>query len=97
MEPNKKAFAALAEKLRNASLQGDWESVSVLDVECRALVAALRDEDALDRELREQLDQLSRLYAELQKSGRAERERLATELIRLNQSSQVKDAYKPLG
>lgn len=96
MEPNTKAFAALAEKLRNASLQGDWESVSVLDVECRALVAALRDEDAVDRELREQLDELSRLYEELQRTGRAERERIAAELTRLNQSKQVTDAYKPL-
>ena len=97
MESMKEAFATLTEQLRNALVQSEWEAVTVLDGECRALVAALRDEDAFDSGLREQIEELSRLYAELQQSGRAERERLAGELIRLNQSSQIKDAYRPLG
>jgi len=97
MESMKEAFATLTEQLRNALVQGEWEAVTVLDGECRALVAALRDEDAFDSGLREQIEELSRIYAELQQSGRAERERLAGELIRLNQSSQIKDAYRPLG
>lgn len=97
MQPNTQAFATLTDKLRNALAQGDWEAVTALDEECRALVAALRDEDAFDAELREQIAALSSLYEELQRSGRAERERIAGELTRLNQSKQVDQAYKTFG
>jgi len=47
--------------------------------------------------LRERVGALSQLYAELQQAARLERERIAGELTRLNQSEQVKSAYKPLG
>lgn len=94
MQSKKQAFTALTDKLRNALAQGDWDAVTALDEDCRSLVAALRDEDAFDIELREQIDALASLYEELQKSGRAERERLAGELTRLNQSKQVDQAYK---
>jgi len=97
MQSRKPSFATLAGKLRDALAAGDWEAIVALDEECRALVATLRDEDALDAGLREQLAELSRLYDELQQAGRAERERLAGELTRLNQSKQVNQAYKPLG
>lgn len=94
MQSKKQAFTTLTDKLRDALAQGDWDAVTALDEDCRSLVAALRDEDALDGELREQIDALASLYEELQKSGRAERERLAGELTRLNQSKQVDQAYK---
>lgn len=97
MQSRKHAFATLADRLRNAVAAGDWEAIAVLDEECRALVATLRDEDAFDVGLRDQLAELSRLYDDLQQVGRAERERLAGELTRLNQSEQVNRAYKPLG
>ncbi|RRV16104.1 flagellar protein FliT [Pseudomonas saudiphocaensis] len=94
MQSKKQAFATLTEELRNALAQGDWNAVTALDEDCRSLVAALRDEDAFDSELRVQIDALASLYEELQQSGRAERERLAGELTRLNQSKQVDQAYK---
>ncbi|AHL75195.1 hypothetical protein CH92_08750 [Stutzerimonas stutzeri] len=97
MQPRKQAFATLTGKLRDALVAGDWESITALDDECRTLVAALRDEDAFDASLREQLEELSHLYDELQLSGRSERERLVDELTRLNQSKHVNQAYKPLG
>ena len=97
MHSRKQAFATLTGMLRDALVAGDWEAITALDDECRTLVAALRDEDAFDAGLREQLDELSRLYDELQQSGRDERERLAGELTRLNQSKLVNQAYKPLG
>jgi len=96
MHSNKQAFASLIGKLRDALSGGDWEAIKALDEECSALVATLRDEDAFDAELRQQIEELSRLYEELQRTGRAERERIAAELTRLNQSKQVTDAYKPL-
>jgi len=94
MQSKKQAFTTLTDKLRDALAQGDWDAVTALDEDCRSLVAALRDEDAFDNELREQIDALASLYEELQQSGRAERERLAGELTRLNQSKQVDQAYK---
>ncbi|MGE6661550.1 flagellar protein FliT [Pseudomonas sp. NPDC077408] len=97
MSSPKQAFASLANKLRAAFAAGEWEAIALLDEECRALVAALGERDASDAELREQLAELSRVYDELQQAGRAERERLAGELTRLNQSKQVNQAYKPLG
>ncbi|WP_312290647.1 flagellar protein FliT [Stutzerimonas nitrititolerans] len=96
MHSNKEAFAELVGKLRDALAAGDWEAIKALDEECSALVATLRDEDAFDAELRQQIEELSRLYEELQRTGRAERERIAAELTRLSQSKQVTNAYKPL-
>jgi len=97
MQSKKQAFTTLTDKLRDALAQGDWDAVTALDEDCRSLVADLRDEDAFDSELRVQIDALASLYVELQKSGRAERERLAGELTRLNQSKQVDQAYKTFG
>lgn len=97
MSSPKQSFASLANKLLDAFAAGDWEAIALLDEECRALVAALDDEDASDLELREQLTKLYGVYDELQQAGRAERERLAGELTRLSQSKLVNQAYKPLG
>jgi metal-responsive CopG/Arc/MetJ family transcriptional regulator len=95
MQPEAQAFASLTEKLRDALAASDWEAIADLDEECRGLVAALSDEEAA--ELQQQLAELSHLYGQLQQSGYAERQRLAGELTRLNQSKHVKNAYKPLG
>lgn len=89
---------ALLVSLRQALSQQDWEAIAQLDGECRTLVAEVVASEAWDDSaLREQIAELSRLYDELQRSGRAERERLAGELTRLNQSKQVNQAYRPLG
>ncbi|KJS77149.1 flagellar protein FliT [Stutzerimonas chloritidismutans] len=96
MQSRKDAFTALIDKLRDALADNDWEAITALDKDCSALVAALGDDDAFDRGLREQVEELSHLYEELQRSGRAERERLAGELTKLSQSKQVSQAYKPL-
>lgn len=97
MSLKKQAFAALAQKLRGALNSGEWDAVSSLDHECSALVASLSDEDATDAGLRAEIDAMATLYEELQLTGRAERERLAAELTRLNQAKQVSRAYGSLG
>jgi len=97
MPSPKQALARLANRLREAGEAQDWEAISVLDEQCRELVAGLGEDDAGDLELRDQLLELSILYDGLQQAGRAERARLAGELTRLNQSKQVSRAYKPLG
>lgn len=91
------AFASLAQKLRSALDADEWETIRLLDGECGTLVALLSDEDATDAGLRAEIDAMATLYEELQQTGRAERERLATELTKLNQARQVSRAYRPLG
>lgn len=97
MQPIIDSIAALRVSLQEALSRQDWESIGELDRQCRVLVAEVLAGEAWDNSaLREQIAQLSRLYEELQQSGRAERERIAGELTRLNQSKQVNQAYKPL-
>jgi len=84
--------------LREALAQLDWEAVALLDKQSRLLIKEVAGSESWsDIELRQEVNKLSQLYAELQYVGRAERERLAAELTRLNQSKQVKQAYEPLG
>lgn len=83
--------------LREALDRLDWESVALLDKQSRVLVKAVTAKDSWsDRELHLGISELSQIYADLQQAGRAERDRLAGELTRLNQSRQVNQAYKPL-
>ena len=92
------SLVALRESLQDALSRQDWEAIGELDRKCRVLVAEVVASEAwADQALREQVEELSRLYEQLQQSGRAERERLVGELTRLNQSKQVTNAYKPLG
>ncbi|MCJ0879293.1 flagellar protein FliT [Pseudomonas sp. JI-2] len=92
------SLESLQASLRDALSRQDWAAVSALDPRCRALVAeivALEPWD--DSSLREHVGVLFTLYAELQQAARAERERVASELVRLNQSKQVDRAYKTFG
>lgn len=92
------SLESLQASLGDALSRQDWAAVSALDPQCRALVAeivALEPWD--DSSLREHVGVLSTLYAELQQAARAERERVASELARLNQSKQVDQAYKTFG
>lgn len=89
---------AQIEQLREAFARLDWEAVGLLDKQSRRLVSEVAaSESWSDRELHEGVNELSRLYADLQQAGRAERERLAGELTRLSQSKHVNRAYKTLG
>ncbi|WP_417660122.1 hypothetical protein [Pseudidiomarina sp.] len=84
--------------LREALARLDWEAVARLDKQSRVLVKAVATSESWnDRELHLGISELSQIYAELQQAGRSERERLAGELTRLNQSKQVNQAYTPLG
>ncbi|MCQ4326876.1 flagellar protein FliT [Stutzerimonas stutzeri] len=94
MQPTLQALASLQNALREALVQQDWAAIGTLDAQCRALI---EEAGASDPALREPLEALSRLYAELQQAARAERERIAGELTRLNQSKRVDQAYKTFG
>lgn len=98
MQSTLQSLEALEAALREALAQQDWGSVSALDPRCRTLISEVVSLESWDDPvLREQVGVLSQLYAELQQAARLERERIAAELTRLNQSEQIKSAYKPLG
>lgn len=95
MQPIIQSLEALQADLREALAQQDWEAIGALDVQCRELVGEVGENS--DPALREQVEALSKLYIELQLAARQERERIASELTRLNQSQQANRAYESLG
>lgn len=97
MSTSARRFEELDRALREALARQDWDAITELDTQVSALLGEVAaDEAGADQVLRQQLDDLVRLYAQLQQDSRAERERLALELTRLSQSKQVANAYKPL-
>lgn len=97
MSTSARRFEELGRALREALARQDWDAITELDTQVSALLGEVAaDEAGADQVLRQQLEDLVRLYAQLQQDGRAERERLALELTRLSQSKQVANAYKPL-
>ncbi len=95
MQPIIQSLEALQADLREALAQQDWGAIGALDVQCRELVGEVGENG--DPALREQVEALSKLYIELQLAARQERERIASELTRLNQSKQANRAYESLG
>lgn len=96
MSTSARRFEELARALREALTRQDWDAIAELDVQVNALLGEVAAEEAGGNQiLRQQLDDLVRLYAQLQQDSRTERERLAMELTRLNQSKQAVNAYKP--
>lgn len=97
MSTTVRRFEELGRALREALARQDWGTITELDTQVSALLGEVAaDEAEADQVLRQQLDDLVRLYAQLRQDSRAERERLALELTRLSQSKQVANAYKPL-
>ncbi len=84
--------------LRNALTNKDWAAIGELDLQCRqaideAMVEAVLDEDVLRARMQELLD----LYRELVGVCQAEQQRLARELVQLNQSQQGAKVYQLFG
>lgn len=81
--------------LRNALAIQDWAAIGELDVQCRqavdeAMVEVVPDEDVLRERMQELLD----LYRELVSVCQAEQQRLAGEMVQLNQSQQGAKVYQ---
>ena len=91
MQPTFQALASLQNALREALFQQNWAAIGALDAQCRALIGGA---GASDPALREPLEELSRIYADLQAAARAERERIAGELTRINKSKRADQMYK---
>ncbi|MBD9416514.1 flagellar protein FliT [Pseudomonas sp. PDM16] len=81
--------------LRDALSRRDWDAIGELDAQCRqavdeAMVEAVRDEELL----RDRLQALLDLYRELVITCQAEQNRVAAELVQLNQSQQGAKVYQ---
>jgi flagellar protein FliT len=84
--------------LRTALASQDWAAIGELDLQCRqvvdeAMVESSNDEDTLRARMQELLD----LYRELVSVCQAEQQRLARELVQLNQSQQGAKVYQLFG
>ena len=84
--------------IRQALSSQDWIAIGELDLQCRqavedAMVDAADDDGALRARMQELLD----LYKDLVCACQAERQRLAGELIQLNQSQQGAKVYQLFG
>lgn len=84
--------------LRDALANQDWSAIGELDLQCRMAVEAAMVEGLQDEEqLRSSLQQLLDLYRELVSVCQAEQQRLAGELLQLNQSHQGAKVYQLFG
>jgi len=91
------SIAAIEALLQQALVQQDWVAIAELDGRCRSLVSeAANGEARANPAVRSQIEGLSQFYGELQQAARAERERIAGELTRLNQTKHVNQAYRAL-
>ncbi|AYC32521.1 flagellar protein FliT [Pseudomonas cavernae] len=84
--------------LRSALASQDWTAIGALDLQCRqaveeAMVEPARDETLLRARMQELLD----LYRQLVTVCQHEQQRLAGELIQLNQSQQGAKVYQLFG
>lgn len=84
--------------MRQALSTQDWAAIGELDLQCRqavedAMIDAANDEGALRARMQELLD----LYKDLVSACQGERQRLAGELIQLNQSQQGAKVYQLFG
>jgi hypothetical protein len=84
--------------LRDALAKQDWAAIGELDMQCRMAVDAAMADGIQDEEsLRNSMQQLLGLYRELVAVCQAEQQRLASELVQLNQSQQGAKVYQLFG
>ncbi|MDR7022852.1 protein FliT [Pseudomonas peli] len=84
--------------LRTALASQDWAAIGELDLQCRLAVDEAMVESANDEEtLRARMQELLDLYRELVNVCQAEQQRLAHELVQLNQSQQGAKVYQLFG
>ncbi|MEA1605346.1 flagellar protein FliT [Pseudomonas spirodelae] len=84
--------------LRSALANQDWAAIGELDLQCRQAVDEAMVESASDEDtLRARMQELLELYRELVSVCHAEQQRLAHELVQLNQSQQGAKVYQLFG
>jgi hypothetical protein len=98
MNASVQRLEATGSALRDALARQDWAAIGELDQLCRqvvddAMVEAADDVDALGSRLQELLS----LYRELVTICQAEQQRIAGELLQLNQAKQGAKVYQLFG
>ncbi|MBD2837635.1 flagellar protein FliT [Pseudomonas sp. JM0905a] len=84
--------------LRDALNRRDWEAIGVLDQQCRQAIDEAMDEVPVDEALlRTRMEDLLALYRELVECCRNEQQRIAGELLQLNQAKQGAKVYQLFG
>ncbi|ERI52106.1 flagellar protein FliT [Pseudomonas sp. AOB-7] len=83
--------------LRDALAKQDWAAIGELDLQCRMAVDAAMVESRDEEQLRGSMENLLVLYRELVTVCQAEQQRLAGELVQLNQSRQGAKVYQLFG
>lgn len=98
MNASVKRLEETGSALRNALAEQDWAAISVLDRECRLAVEEAMHEPQRDEALvRQSMQALLELYRDLVSTCQAERLRIASELLQLNQSKQGAKVYQLFG
>ena len=98
MNASVQRLEATGSALRDALARQDWAAIGELDQLCRqvvddAMVEAVDDVEALGSRLQELLS----LYRELVTVCQAEQQRIASELLQLNQAKQGAKVYQLFG
>ncbi|MCY1311869.1 hypothetical protein D9M70_622310 [compost metagenome] len=98
MNPSVQRLEATGSALRDALARQDWAAIGELDQLCRqavddAMVEAVDDVEALGSRMQELLS----LYRELVTICQAEQQRIAGELLQLNQAKQGAKVYQLFG
>lgn len=83
--------------LRDALAKQDWAAIGELDLICRMVVDAAMVDSPDEEELRSGLENLLSLYRELVSVCQTEQQRVAGELVQLNQSRQGAKVYQLFG
>ncbi|MCG8905905.1 flagellar protein FliT [Pseudomonas sp. DP-17] len=86
--------AALSDAMHNQ----DWEAIGDLDQKCREQVeVAMQDAERDEQALRETMEQLLALYAELVQVCTAQRSAIGAELTAVNRSNKGAKVYQMFG
>ncbi|ARS49521.1 flagellar assembly protein FliT [Ectopseudomonas mendocina] len=83
--------------LRDALAKQDWAAIGELDLQCRLAVDAAMVDSRDEEQLRTSMESLLALYRELVIVCQTEQQRLAGELVQLNQSRQGAKVYQLFG
>lgn len=94
MSSSVQRLEATGTALREALARQDWGMIGELDLQCRQAVAEAMSDAADEALLRERMQELLDLYKELVALCQREQQRLAAELIQLNQSQQGAKVYQ---
>lgn len=97
MSSSVQRLQATGSALRDALAKQDWAAIGELDLQCRMVVDAVMVDSHDEEELRSGLENLLSLYRELVTVCQTEQQRLAGELVQLNQSRQGAKVYQLFG